>query len=394
MKHDPIPEHERAGKPHAASVSTSAPAAFGDSPRQRQQGEHLAQLQRTAPAAGVVQRKGRVALDKIEGAEKRAALSREIAEARDARIAAKQEARVAWLAQPDGTKDDEYNAAMEKARGHYGNVLWNIKLREGLTAEQFPTGSDYYGPSSGGVSKRPDNGKEYVADANGVFAPRHVRRELNKFDLPKVEGDGGLAPTGLGTHQKGYGDHKVSGRKGQAFNAADREFLQQSVGGGANQFAFSHAATHYPILSNDHLNFGKPSAKHPESDAHGRIVTDLSQIAQGERHAQWALAPEDQGGHKIRRNETDFAADWMHRRRDKVVTSGYRNMEVITGTVPKASIVDTQLGWEADDASGKGLSPAGERFRELRRQKEKKVEAEAIAEEAKEDKPREDDLGS
>jgi hypothetical protein len=399
MKHSHIPVRVDDRAPQPANTSPAASAAFDESPRQLQQREQLAQLQRPAasgPGAAVAQRKGRVALDKIESPEKREALKKEIADAREARIAAKQQARLAWLGQPNGDQDDAYNTAMEKARGDYGKTLWSIKAREGLTAEQFPTGRDYYGPESGGVFKRPDNGKEYVEDANGVFMPRHVRRELNKHDLPKIEGGLGLSPTGHDVHgtkptsKREYGDPT---KQGQALNVADREFLQQSWGGGANQFAISHAATHYPILSNDHHNFGAVGAKDAPTDAHGRIATDLSKIAQTDRRAQWKLASEDQGGHKVRRSADAFPNPWMTKRSGKVITSGYRNMEVVTSSVPQDSVVETQRGWEAADTTGKGHSPAGEWFRDLRRRKEKKPD-EVIPEPTKTVTPVDDGLGS
>jgi hypothetical protein len=378
VKHPPTREYAEAHEPRAASsFAQGAANAFDGSPRQLQQSWHLAQLQVShSIALGPAQRKGRVALDKIEDPEKKKRLEEAIAKARDERIAAKQQARLAWLGTADGSKDDDYNTAIEKARGDYGRKLWELKSTEGLKAEQFPTGRDYYGTESGGIFKRPDNGKEYVEDANGVFVPRHVRRELNKFDLPKIQGGLGLASTGQSVHGKNvdtgrkYGD---TAKTGTALNVADREFLQQSWGGGANQFAISHTATHYPILSNDHHNFGAVGPKDQVTDAHGRIATDLSKIAKTERHAQWKLAPEDQGGHKIRRGAESFTEPWMANRRDKVVTSGYRNAEVVTSGVPQNSVADTQLGWEATDATGKGLSPAGEWYRALRRDKEKKV---------------------
>ncbi|WP_374568077.1 hypothetical protein [Ideonella sp.] len=403
MRQRPVPDQARSSEPQSASLSASTSAvasAFSVSPRQLQQGRQLAQLRAPGapgPAAGVVQRKGRVALDKIESPEKRKALEEEIAKAREARIAAKQQARQTWLGHPDGAKDDEYNAAMEKARGDYGKTLWSIKTRENLTAEQFPTGRDYYGTESGGVFKRPDNGKEYVEDANGTFMPRHVRRELNKFDLPKIEGGLGLTPTGHDVHGKKVRDGRSYGdnaKKGQPLNVADREFLQQSLGGGANQFAFSHTATHYPILSNDHLNFGVPGKNDTLADPHGRIVSDMSKVAKDDRRAQWKLAPEAEGGHKIRRTAGSFPDAWMGKRADKVITSGYRNMEVVTSTVPQASVAETQMGWEAADTSGKGLSPAGEWFRDVRRKKEKKKETEVAPEVKKEEKPGTDDLGA
>lgn len=379
MKHPPTCGHTPTAEPRAASgFAPGAATAFDASPRQLQQGQHLAQLRAGhGVAPSPAQRKGRVALDKIDDLEKKKRLEKAVATARDERIAAKQQARLTWLKTADGSNDDDYNAAMEKARGDYGRKLWDLKLSEGLTAEQFPTGRDYYGTESGGIFKRPDNGKEYVEDANGVFVPRHVRRELNKFDLPKIEGGQGLGPTGHDVHGKkvpkgrSYGDKT---KKGQPLSVADREFLQQSLGGGENQFAISHTATHYPILSNDHLNFGVPGKKDLRTDPHGRIATDLSKIAKTDRRAQWAMAPEDQGGHKIRRKaDTSFPEGWMAPRRDKVVMSGYRNMEVVTGTVPQDSVVGRDADWETDDATGTGLSPAGEWYRALRRDKEKKV---------------------
>lgn len=395
MKHTPAQEHAAETEPRAASgFATGAATAFDASPRQLQQGRHLAQLRADPGAApGPVQRKGRVALDKITDVEKKKRLEEAIAKARDERIAAKQQARLAWLGTADGSKDDDYNTAMEQARGDYGRKLWDLKSSEGLTAEQFPTGRDYYGTESGGVFKRPDNGKEYVEDANGVFVPRHVRRELNKFDLPKIQGGQGLASTGQAVHGKvgtgrKYGD---TTKTGTALSVSDREFLQQSWGGGGNQFAISHTATHYPILSNDHHNFGAVGPKDNVTDAHGRIATDLSKIAKTERQAQWKLAPENQGGHKIRRGAESFTEPWMANRRDKVTMSGYRNMEVVTSGVPQNSVADTQLGWEAADTTGKGLSPAGDWLKALRRDKEKKV---VVPDPIKKEKTGGDDLSS
>lgn len=374
MKQRPELKHLRGADPRPASSFASSPMAFEASPRQQQQDAHLAQLKGTGASAsmvGIAQLKGRVALDKIESPEKRRELEEEIAKARETRITAKHQARVAWLGHPDGAKDDEYNDAMEKARGDYGKTLWAIKIRKGLTAEQFPTGRDYYGTESGGVFKRPDNGKEYVEDANGVFMPRYVRRELNKFDLPKIKAGDGLTPTGARTHGGKYGDSKnKAGKLNQPLDVADREFLQQSWGGGANQFAFSHTATHYPILSNDHHNFGAVGTKDLATDAHGRIVTDLSKIAKTERHTQWKLEEEDRGGHKIRRGAESFTEPWMKKRRDKVIRSGYRNMEVVTSGVPNAAVAKRQKGWEAQDASGKGHSAAGEWFKAFRKERE------------------------
>jgi hypothetical protein len=379
-----------------ASASAGAASVYGDSPRLLEQGEHVAHL-RSGEAGEVAQLKGRVAWNEIKDEEKREALKKEVEAAREARIAAKEKARKAWL--KDGGQDDEYNAAMEKARGDYGRALLDIKQRAGLSEDQFVTGRDYYGTEKDGIFTQPDTGKQYVQDANGVFIRRYARRELNKFDLPRLEAGEGLAPTGHSVHGKGKVPVVVSDSDGDTDTATarpkkkpkarsfgdkarqdtplsvkDREFLQQSLGGGENQFAFSHTSTGYPILSNDHKNFGKPGVNDKQSDPHGRIVTDLSKIPREDRFAQWTLADEAQGGHKIRREASSFPEAWMHKRRDKVTTSGYRNMEVVTSTVPQASVAELQYGWEEDDRSGRGLSPAGEWYKELTARLEKPTE--------------------
>jgi hypothetical protein len=52
----------------------------------------------------------------------------------------------------------------------------------------------------------------------------------------------------------------------------------------------------------------------------------------------------------------------MRKRRNKVTSSGYRNMEVVTKDVPVASVAAKQIGWEGDDALGANVSPAGQWF--------------------------------
>jgi hypothetical protein len=335
-----------------------------------------------AVGAGTVQRKGRVDWDAVKDHEHADAIKQEVEAARIARITAKDSARMNWLPKnPDKkhvyTEDDKtYNTAMELARKQYGLELLKIKEKFSLNDKQFVTGKQYYGVESNGVWKRP-GGKEYVEDSNGVFVSKYVRRELNKVDLPILDPDHpqSLGPTGSGIHTaavKGKNGNKEYGdvtRQGEALNFGEREFLQQSLGGGGNQFAFSHTATKHPILSNDHNNFGKPGKKDKPEDPHGRIVTDLSKIPVGERRAQWTLAPEEEGGHKIKRADTDFDAPWMHARREKVIASGYRNMEVITANVP-ANSVDAkhkQSGWEEDHPESK--SRAGQWFEDIRNPK-------------------------
>ncbi|MBY0237174.1 MAG: hypothetical protein K2W93_19505 [Burkholderiaceae bacterium] len=388
----------------------------------------------SAGPGATVQLKGRIDLSKIEDEEKRKRIEALIKQAREQRIADKQVARQTWL--PDRHKDqadimdNAYNSSMEAARKQYGMTIRGLKEKEGLSDEQYLDGERYYGAEKDGVFKRPDNGKEYVKGHNGVFMSRFVRRELNEHDLsaftqepdmtevrrraPALNlGDisGSLSPTGASEHSETYGDRKkrardeikevperprVKGRKakpgvkaikakpyrpgsplvpakpGVAFNTDDREFLQQSLGGGGNQFAFSHTATQHPILSNDHLNFGVKGAKDSDLTSHARIVTDLSKVDQVHRRAQWAMAPEAEGGHIIRRPESDFSEQWMKGRRSKVIQSGYRNKEVLSSTIPAEAVVALENGWETGDYTG-GVSAAGQWFGGIKKDKEKVI---------------------
>ncbi|ALT76849.1 hypothetical protein [Paucibacter sp. KCTC 42545] len=385
----------------AASVQSDSFGASTEaniSPRQLAQGALMTQLMRsvappaapqTGPAgAGVVQRKGRVDLSKIEDEDKRKRIAEQIRVARELRISEKQTTRMNWLpsrvttglsedqikAQAD-LSDDSYNSGMEAARKKYGQTLKGIRDEHGLNAEQYLDGERYYGVETNGVFKRPgDDGKEYVKGHNDTFMPRYIRRELNQFDIAKIDGNKDLLPTGASHHGDGgkFGEKKATDPlHGTPFTKTDREFLQQSFGGGTNQIAFSHTASKHPILSNAHDNFGAPKPGE-ELQPHGRIVTDLSKVDQSDRFAQWTLAPEDQGGHKIRRPESDFPATWMGRRK-KVIRSGYRNMEVLTSTVPSNSIVARENTWETGNPLLGGVSNAGQWFSGVKKDKEKKV---------------------
>jgi hypothetical protein len=334
-----------------------------------------------AQRTGTVQRKGRVEWSALEGHKDKDAIKEKVDAARLARITAKDAARNAWLPENGAVngkyavKDDAFNIAMEAARKQYGLDMLTIKEKYALNDKQFVTGKKYYGTETDGIWKRPD-GKQYVEDSNGIFTSRFVRRELNKHDLHQIERGQPLTSRGASKHVKGVKGKKASvdrpkvkevkgygdpNKAGTDFDFDEREFLQQSSGGGKNQFALSHTATRHPILSNDHKNFGKRGPKDKLTDRHGRIVMDLSKIGKAERRAQWSLAPEEEGGHKIRRAH-GFGDEWMRKRRNKVTSSGYRNMEVVTKDVPVASVAAKQIGWEGDDALGANVSPAGQWF--------------------------------
>ncbi|MEL4178811.1 hypothetical protein [Roseateles sp. PN1] len=383
----------------AASVrseSFGASTEANNSPRQLAQGALMTQLMAgpspasTAPAAAAgpgatVQLKGRIDLSKIDDEEKRKRIEVLIKQAREQRIADKQVARQTWL--PDrhkdqaDTMDSAYNSSMEAARKKYGLTIRGLKEKEGLSDEQYLDGERYYGAEEDGVFKRPDNGKHYVKGHNGVFMSRFVRRELNQYDIAALGPDDArkdLSSTGISTHSQVdigrkkprlYGD---GGKLGQDLGTPEREFLQQSYGGGGNQFAFSHTATQHPILSNDHLNFGVKGRKDTNTTPHARIVTDLSKLNPEHRRAQWAMAPEEEGGHIIRRPETDFDEEWMKARRSKVIQSGYRNKEVLSSTIPAEAVVAIENGWETGDYTG-GVSAAGQWFGGIKKDKEKGI---------------------
>lgn len=360
------------GAQPAASAAGAGPDASAASPRQARQSAQLAGLAKSTP----IQRKARIELDKIDDPEQKERVRLAIEAARKTRRDEKQQARLAWLPRDAdtrdyGDKDTLYNTAMAAARQKYGLTISALKDSEKLGNAQYKSGSDYYGENiGGGVFKRPE-GKEYVQDAKGVFIPRYVRRELSAADIDVVRDGGDLEPTGASTHgsKAGIWDVGSKKRKGEDLSSDDREFLQQSMGGGHNQFAFSHTASKHPILSNKHFSFGKPEPG-KEEEEHGRSITDMSLIGQQERRAQWTLAPEAEGGHKISRPISDFTMDWVtDARKRKVVSSGYRNMEVVTGSVPKDAIVAQQGDWEAGDYD-LGVSNAGQWFDKVRKKKE------------------------
>lgn len=311
----------------------------------------------------VVQKKGRIDTSKIvapsanridyENLKKRTEEKIQIlrAERKSAKIEATQE----WAASQgkDDNRDEKYNATIADIRKRYeeGILAINKRLKELGISDAYISGEGYYGTPTtahGKVYKRADNGKEYVKDMRGTFVPRYVRRELNRND--KVDSD--IVPTGLSTYGEILDKGKVPDIEGHdpthKLSWEHREFLQQSRGGGGNQFAFSHTSTKRPILSNDHKSFGT----HPN----GAILTDLSQLDSAQVAAQWQIDPTT--GHKILIGDDKHSTLGNRERfkeRDKTVRmSGYRNMEVVTASIPAAAIAKkpTADGWSGTDWDG------------------------------------------
>ncbi|MDL5034252.1 hypothetical protein QRD43_20290 [Pelomonas sp. APW6] len=362
-----------------AATQTASPGPWSGQPLQRQQRAQLALLQAPAGGPGPIQRKGRIDLDKVPES-KRESVRLAIEQLKKSKRESKDQRALDWLQQPDDSTDQRYNEDMASIRQRYEEGIRD--LGKDLPEEAHVHGDAYYGAPVGetGVYKRGDNKKEYVKDSRGTFVPRYIRRELNRND-PKT---GDLNPTGISTYQ-GLSDIKnmdTTGLQGtDGISWPHREFMQQSGGGGGNQFAFSHTATQRPILSNSHTSFG-------EHD-NGAILTDLSQLDPGSFLAQWQLDPVT--GHKVPLAPGVHSALGFKEKdlgptkgikpavspgeRDEVVRrSGYRNMEVVSANVPERAITTR---WDGIDGTREtyvkdnGRSKRGQKMVEERRRLEK-----------------------
>lgn len=361
-----------------AAVQAAAPGPWSGQPLQRRQHAQLAQLKAPAGGGTAIQRKGRIDLDKVPEGQ-REGVRLEIEKLKKAKRDDKDKRALTWLQQTDDSTDQSYNDDMAGIRKRYEEGIQG--LGKDLPKEAYVHGDAYYGEQvdKTGVYKRGDNKKEYVKDSRGTFIPRYIRRELNRND-PKT---GDLNPTGINTYQ-GLSDIKnmdTSALQGTAgISWPHREFMQQSGGGGGNQFAFSHTSTQRPILSNSHTSFG-------EHD-NGAILTDLSKLDPGSFLAQWQLDPVT--GHKVPLapgvhsalgfKEKDLGKKGIKpavspEERDEVVRrSGYRNMEVVSATVPEGAIAKR---WDGIDGTrdtyvkSGGTSKRGKQMVEERQRLEK-----------------------
>lgn len=371
------------GPSSPAAEQTAAPGPWSGQPLQRRQQARLAQLK--APAGGPggggapIQRKGRIDLDKVPEGQ-REGVRLEIEKLKKAKRDDKDQRALTWLQQTNGTTDQSYNDDMAGIRKRYEEGIQG--LGKNLPKEAYVHGDAYYGEQvdKTGVYKRGDNKKEYVKDSRGTFIPRYIRRELNRND-PKT---GDLKPTGISTYGELSSEKNMdtTGLEGTAgISWPHREFMQQSGGGGGNQFAFSHTSTQRPILSNSHTSFG-------EHD-NGAILTDLSKLDPGSFLAQWQLDPVT--GHKVplapgvhsalgfkeldRGPTKPKLPGTTPEVRDEVVRrSGYRNMEVVSATVPEGAIAKR---WDGIDGTrdtyvkSGGTSNRGKQMVEERRKLEK-----------------------
>jgi hypothetical protein len=283
------------------------------------------------------------------------------------RRAAKVQATSLWVKKsqvemPKGTtfednvniqRDEQYNAAIEKARKDYELGIAALHKEYESLGVNLISDAAYYGEEATDKSntsvkffKRPDNGKEYVKDMRGTFVPRYVRRERNKND--QVSG-AVTSKYELDTYQKlmdGGRVHDIEGSTpDQPLSWAHREFMQQSRGGGSNQFALSHTSTKRPILSNDHDSFG--------TFDNGALLTDLAQVPVDTIAAQWTIDKDH--GHKVKLPDNahkQLGSKEEFQKRDKTVRmSGYRNMEVLVDSIPETAIAKSPSdpGWDGAD---------------------------------------------
>ncbi|WP_416762650.1 DUF4157 domain-containing protein [Roseateles sp. So40a] len=306
-----------------------------------------------AMSAAPVQRKSRIDLDHDKTKGKKDEIAKKIEDLKAAKREAKRVKTANWV-KDDGSgqpntyptsRDTTFNTDIAGIRQKYELAIKALAESYGAS-DALKSGSAYYGTElaeTPGVFKRPDNNKEYVQDRRGTFVSRYVRRELNRRD--DINKPGGLTPTGYGT----YGDlvnHKDALLPGgttatDALSWNHREYLQQSMGGGGNQFAFSHTSTKRPILSNDHETFGEHN---------GAVLVDLAQLPKDSFGAQWQINPTD--GHKepLAPGKLPPVTRWDSTKTDKqaekVAMSGYRNMEIVAHNVSKASMVHHWAGPE------------------------------------------------
>ena len=281
-------------------------------------------------------------------------------------------------------RDETYNLDIARVRMEYEVALGLLAKEHKIDKEVLISGDAYHGEEVGDskVYRRPDVGKEYVKDDRGTFVPRYIRRELNHLD--DLEGES-ISTQGIGTYGKLKKKKEVgAGGPGQ-ITWPEREYLQQSIGGGSNLFALSHTATKRPILSNAHDSFG---AKPEPNDHSGAVVTDLAKMGDKKFSAQWAIDPVF--GHKVPVNAGLHTTldKWSQKtkgtkpgsgaaRDEKIRSSGYRNMEVVAEGIPKAAHLQPNDTWKTHEGPKtdyhSGTSSRGQEMLAYRQQKQQEV---------------------
>lgn len=334
------------------------------------------------------QLKNRIDMSKV-GQNKKEEIQQKIDALKQTRRAAKKLATMTWANKQgkDETRDNDYNAEIERIRKEYEEGVIALAKEYNLEETALLSGQAYYGEeveeNNTKFFRRDDVGKEYVQDNRGTFVPRYIRRELNYQDDIQA----GLTTKGIGTYGKLRRKKKIGPGGAGELTWNHREFVQQSAGGGDNLFALSHTSTKRPILSNAHESFGqKPEKINPETkeryEHSGAIITDLSKVNKEKLSAQWALDPLT--GHKVPLGEgVHGTLDSFHSskrnskvkkkgsERDKTVrSSGYRNMEVVVGSVPSDAIYQPDDDWKKEEGPKtdyhSGESKRGNAMKEFR----------------------------
>jgi len=299
-----------------------------------------------------IQKKNRIDLSKVE-VEKKEKIRVELEKLKQEKRRQKKEKTQIWASASgnDHNRDEKYNAEIEQIRKAYEEGVTKLVADHKITDAALISGDAYYGEEvdEGGAKfhRRSDTGKEYVKDIRGTFAPRYIRRELNYQDRLGT----GITTQGISTLEALKKKKQTGPGGAEDLSWGQREFLQQSIGGGENLFALSHTSTKRPILSNDHKSFGEK----PDQYAHsGAIITDLAKMGDKKFAAQWSI--DKTTGHKVALPEgAHETLEWRNRQgsgaeRDQTVRmSGYRNMEVVAEGVPKEAILQPDDSWKKEE---------------------------------------------
>ncbi|WP_373398225.1 hypothetical protein V8V91_00150 [Algoriphagus halophilus] len=138
------------------------------------------------------------------GQNKKEEIQQKIDALKQTRRAAKKLATMTWANKQgkDETRDNDYNAEIERIRKEYEEGVIALAKEYNLEETALLSGQAYYGEeveeNNTKFFRRDDVGKEYVQDNRGTFVPRYIRRELNYQDDIQA----GLTTKGIGTYGK------------------------------------------------------------------------------------------------------------------------------------------------------------------------------------------------
>jgi len=361
----------------------SAGASFQDNREETRIQKNFASM---ANGGTVFQLKRRIDWDNLPDKVNKENLRERVNTLRETRHKNKLELTKAWvrsIGKGEG-RDNTYNDEIAKVRKQYEESLAQLAEEQGVDKQYLISDDKYYGEEVEGSSvyRRSDVGKEYVKDNRGTFVPRYIRRELNHQD--DLGGDS-ISTKGIKTHGKLKREKGLGSGGSAEITWPEREFLQQSIGGGSNLFALSHSSTKRPILSNAHDSFGAEPDLHAHS---GAIITDLAQLGDKKFSAQWAIHPVF--GHKVPLDVGVHSTldKWSIKDRatkpgtglsrdEKVRSSGYRNMEVVAEGIPHAAHIQPNDSWKTHEGPKtdyhEGSSKRGEELLAYRKQRQQEV---------------------